>query len=73
MTDPGDLLIIGIGNSLRRDDGAGLVLARGLAETWQTAGHRVQLIETHQLVPELAEPIAGDDGDGRPLYRRRRR
>jgi hydrogenase maturation protease len=54
-------LVIGIGNSLRRDDGAGLILARGLAEVWQTAGRRVKLLLTHQLVPELAETVAGDD------------
>ncbi len=61
VTDRGDLLIIGIGNSLRRDDGAGLYLARDLANAWQVAGRGVQVIETHQLVPEIAEVIAAAD------------
>lgn len=67
MTEHDRLLVIGIGNSLRRDDRAGLVLARGLAAVWQAAGRRVELLTTHQLVPELAETIA-DDGVAAVLF-----
>ena len=49
---PEDVLIIGYGNPLRGDDAAGPVAARRLAEFGFPA------IETHQLTPELAEPIA---------------
>jgi hydrogenase maturation protease len=52
------LLIIGYGNSLRRDDGAGLLLAQALAAQGQAAGHTVDLITAHQLMPELALDIA---------------
>lgn len=48
------LLILGIGNSLRRDDGAGLLLAEALAAAWQRAGHAVQVLTAHQLAPEHA-------------------
>lgn len=47
-----DLLIIGYGNELRGDDASGLHVARALA----AEGYRA--IETHQLLPELAEEIA---------------
>jgi hydrogenase maturation protease len=52
------LLILGYGNSLRRDDGAGLLLAAALAAAWQSAGHAVDLITAHQLMPEHAAEIA---------------
>jgi len=45
-------LIIGYGNELRGDDAAGLHVARAL----KAAG--CHAIETHQLLPELAEQIA---------------
>lgn len=61
MTERDRLLVIGIGNSLRRDDGAGLLLARGLADVWQAADRPVRLLLTHQLAPELAEDSAADD------------
>jgi hydrogenase maturation protease len=51
-------LVIGYGNSLRRDDGAGLFLAAALAERWLAAGLPVRHLAVHQLVPELAEEIA---------------
>jgi hydrogenase maturation protease len=55
LDDPllGDL-VIGIGNPLRRDDGAGWWLARR-AEPWLPAA---QLRTVHQLTPELAEDLA---------------
>jgi hydrogenase maturation protease len=54
------ILLIGCGNSLRRDDGAGLVLAELLERSWQLANSRVQRISVHQLTPELAERIAAE-------------
>lgn len=45
------VLVIGYGNPLRGDDGAGWAAADMLAD-------RTQAITTHQLVPELAEPIS---------------
>ena len=45
-------LIIGYGNELRGDDAAGLHVARALKAEGYNA------IETHQLLPELAEQIA---------------
>lgn len=55
------ILIIGYGNSLRRDDGAGLVLAQRLAQRLRAAGHSIRLLQEHQLTPELALEIAEDD------------
>jgi hydrogenase maturation protease len=48
-------LVIGYGNALRRDDAAGLHVARAVA----ARGTGVAVMECAQLVPELAEPIAG--------------
>jgi hydrogenase maturation protease len=50
------VVLIGYGNSLRRDDGAGPALAR-LAEAWGGRGD-LKVITPHQLVPELAEDLA---------------
>lgn len=60
MSEALSLLVIGYGNSLRRDDGAGLLLAERLASCWREAGLAVQLIQTHQLMPEMAEEIAAE-------------
>jgi len=54
-TSSGPILVIGYGNTLRRDDGLGplaadLVAARG----WPG----VSSLSVHQLLPELADPIA---------------
>lgn len=55
MTDwPGCVLIIGIGNTLRRDDGAGWFFAEALTTALEMAGRRVHLELHHQLTPELA-------------------
>jgi len=52
-SEPNDgLLIIGYGNPLRGDDGAGVVAARRL----RVLGF--QALELHQLTPEIAEPLA---------------
>lgn len=52
------ILVIGIGNTLRRDDGAGWLFAEALASELQKAGRRVHLVLQHQLTPELAEEAA---------------
>jgi hydrogenase maturation protease len=53
VTEPA--LVIGYGNELRRDDGAGPRVCREL-EARRPAGVRVRIV--HQLTPELAEPLA---------------
>lgn len=55
------LLVIGYGNSLRRDDGAGLLLAELLADIWESQGRPVRLLLAHQLGPEIALDIAEPD------------
>jgi len=52
------ILVIGIGNTLRRDDGAGWIFAEMLASELQKAGQRVHLASQHQLTLELAEEAA---------------
>ncbi len=51
-------LVIGIGNTLRRDDGAGWFFAQMLADALRHAGAAVGLILQQQLTPETAEIIA---------------
>lgn len=50
-------LIIGYGNDLRSDDGAGIEAARLLAAQL-TPASRTRVIITHQLTPDLADDIA---------------
>ncbi len=57
------VLVIGYGNSLRRDDGAGLILAAGLVDAWRTHDLPASLITAHQLSPELADDIARSGAD----------
>lgn len=52
------ILLIGYGNDLRRDDGAGLVLAGTIEKSWRISGVAVKHLSVHQLLPELAEEIA---------------
>lgn len=52
------LLIIGYGNPLRRDDGAGLILAERLESLCRVQGLPVERLAVHQLLPELAPEIA---------------
>ena len=52
------ILIIGYGNSLRQDDGAGLILADTLTQACQARNLPAKCITTHQLTPELAPTIA---------------
>jgi hydrogenase maturation protease len=51
MTRP---LVIGIGNVLRSDDGAGIAAAREVVRRYPTA----ECLTVHQLAPELADPVA---------------
>lgn len=48
-------LVIGYGNTLRSDDGAGYLIAEAVA-AWQLT--HVQSLALHQLTPDLAELIA---------------
>ena len=54
-------LFIGYGNSLRRDDGAGLVLATKLATYWRRRGLYVRHLQMQQLTPDLAFDITAAD------------
>ncbi|NJN95665.1 MAG: hydrogenase [Anaerolineales bacterium] len=55
------ILLIGYGNDLRRDDGAGLILAERLERVWRNQGVAAKLLPVHQLTPELAAEIAEPD------------
>lgn len=52
------ILILACGNSLRSDDGAGLVLAQKLERRWQAQARPVKRLAVHQLTPELAVELA---------------
>ena len=52
------ILILAYGNTLRRDDGAGLALGEELFRVWSAGGFFCRLIQAHQLLPEHAEEIA---------------
>jgi hydrogenase maturation protease len=52
------ILVIGYGNSLRQDDGAGIQLANLLVQACHNAALPAELLLTHQLTPELALDIA---------------
>ncbi|MRR54208.1 MAG: hydrogenase maturation protease [Deltaproteobacteria bacterium] len=53
------ILLIGYGNPLRRDDGAGPVLAGMLEE--RGGRNDLRVITVHQLAPELAQDLAAAD------------
>jgi hydrogenase maturation protease len=55
---PNHLLFIAYGNTLRRDDGAGLALAEKVRPLLCEQGWQVELIAIQQLTPELALEIA---------------
>ena len=55
MTHMTRTLVIGYGNSLRRDDGAGPEVARRVRDL---ALPGVEVIEAHQLLPEHAERLS---------------
>jgi hydrogenase maturation protease len=50
------VLVIGYGNELRRDDGAGPAVARAVARGGEEG---VRAVAVPQLMPELAEAVAG--------------
>jgi hydrogenase maturation protease len=50
------ILIIGIGNTLRSDDGVGWHVAHKLGE--QALASDVDVIAVQQLMPEIAEPVS---------------
>ncbi len=53
------LLVIGIGNGLRQDDGVGWHVAEALAARAEADGLAgLTVLAVHQLTPELVEPIA---------------
>ena len=54
------ILIMACGNSLRRDDGAGLLLAEKLEELYLARQLKVHRIAVQQLTPELSEIISDD-------------
>lgn len=54
------IAIIGCGNTLRRDDGAGIALAHTLAACWEAAGVPTLLIIETQLLPEMAATLAAE-------------
>lgn len=55
------ILIIAYGNSLRRDDGAGLSLGRMLESALRRRGRKVKRISLHQLDPEVSLAVAEED------------
>ena len=55
---PPRLLVIAYGNSLRRDDGAGIGLASILVKQWRACGLKVRYVVVPQLTPELTVEIA---------------
>ena len=52
------VLVIGFGNTLRRDDGAGAVAARLLASDRRLARAEVEVREAYQLLPEMSLDLA---------------
>jgi hydrogenase maturation protease len=52
-----EFLIVGVGNALRQDDGAGLALAEALRSALTEMGRATQIRQVQQLLPELAEEI----------------
>jgi len=55
------ILIIAYGNSLRRDDGAGLILGEMLEQALKARGLAVTRLALHQLTPDVALSGAADD------------
>jgi hydrogenase maturation protease len=59
------VLLIGIGNPLRGDDGTGIIAAQRLHAAWTSYGFPHRLLIVHQLLPELAEDLgAATDQSG---------
>jgi hydrogenase maturation protease len=53
-----DYLIIGVGNTLRGDDGAGWLLAEAVGAVLNRHDKRTQVRQLQQLLPELAVELA---------------
>jgi hydrogenase maturation protease len=51
------ILLIGFGNELRQDDGAGLRLAELMEQRWRAGSTPVRHLAVQQLAPELAVEI----------------
>lgn len=49
-------LLVGWGNALRGDDGAGVVLAERLRD--ELPAHALRVVVAHQLTPDLAEAVS---------------
>jgi hydrogenase maturation protease len=58
--DTASIIVIGYGNTLRRDDGAGIVFAEKLVAHWLSQGIPSQLLTSTQLLPEMAADISHD-------------
>lgn len=66
-------LVAGFGNPFRRDDGVGAAVANALVarlgrepltpldDGFDRLGYEIDIIQIHQLVPELSEVVAGYD------------
>jgi hydrogenase maturation protease len=54
-----EIVVIGYGNSLRRDDGAGVRFAEAIVDAWRATGQPARLLTSVQLLPEMAEEFAG--------------
>ena len=55
------ILVIGYGNSLRQDDGAGLILAEVIEQACHSRHLPAKRICVHQLMPELVLELAQDE------------
>ncbi|MCC6454841.1 MAG: hydrogenase maturation protease [Caldilineaceae bacterium] len=58
--EPAPIVVIGYGNTFRRDDGAGVALAEKLVAHWIAQGRAVRLLTSTQLLPEMAADISHD-------------
>lgn len=56
-----NVIVLGYGNSFRRDDGVGQRGAHAIAEWLNEIGHEVTTWVGHQLLPEVALELEGKD------------
>lgn len=57
----GKVLVIGIGNDLRGDDAAGRRAAEAVEQIVAAGASRADVLQVHQLTPELAAELASCD------------